>query len=332
MMVFESGRAVALDEGQQLADVEVELIRSSRIAGRIIRPDGTPAPDVTVTAARRSGGRLLPLLETRTTSAWDGRYEVADLPPGDYLVVAQSGLRRTGTSPDSFPATLYPGVPDTEPGQPVTVLEGVPVEGIDIWLTPANRFTVSGRVIWPVGVAPRTISIDYGDPAGTRAGMWDVSDPGGAFTLGSIPPGPLALLARVETDQGPLLGLASTVVAIDSVEDVAIIVDRPGTVHGRLSYEPGITPPEGVTVRLVQMVLRLSAIYPAPEAPVARDGRFTLSEALGEYEVEVLGLPPGLTVSHVQRNGRPLPDNRFAVAGGEVVDGVEVGIRGRSEK
>jgi hypothetical protein len=241
-----------------------------------------------------------------------------------------AGLRRIDPQ-EAVRVTLYPGVPDTEPGELVTLFEGVRAEGIDIWLTPAQRFSVSGRVFWPVGVAPGAISIDFGDPAGTRSGVWYLSDPGGLFTLMGIPPGPLTVLARAESDQGPLLGLATTIVAVDSVEDVRVVVDRPGTVSGRVVYEGGggARGNRATSIVLVQKLLKVSALYPVPEAPLGQDGRFEIREALGEYEIELRGLPSGLTITRILRGGVALRANRIAVAGGETVDDLEVVVAAR---
>jgi hypothetical protein len=340
---FHLGPTVTLSDGGD-STTDIVVHRSASIAGRVIRPDGSAAPEIGVVAARRGpGGQAVLLLDSATTSASDGRYEIAGLPPGEYLVAAQPGLRTggvmktdAGASPggaavsrvspeEAFRVTLYPGVPASERGETVTVFEGINVEGIDIWLTPAQRFNVSGRVFWPVGVAPGPITIDYGDPAGSRSGLWYVSDPGGLFTLLSIPPGPLTLLVRAESDQGPLLGLATTTVAVDSVEDVRIVVDRPGRVRGRVVYE-GEVPQErrAHTVRLVQKLLKVSALYPVPEATPAPDGRFEIGGALGEYEIELPGLGAGLTISRVRRRGVTLQGNRLGVAGGELVDDLEI--------
>ena len=224
---FEAGPAVDLTEGAQVLDVQVVLHRTASIAGRVIRPDGSAAADVRVQAAVRAATGFRPLIEAQTTSQFDGRYEITGLPPGDYLVGAMNVAMPTRQTFDVRETTReernkavataatghwswYPGVSDSEPGNTVTVLEGVNAEGIDIWLTPSQRFYVSGRVFWPVGVAVDNITIDYGDPAGARSGLWLVSDPGGLFTLSGIAPGALTMLVRAETDQGMLMGIATT--------------------------------------------------------------------------------------------------------------------------
>ena len=351
---FDAGPAVELG-GSEAPNVEVMLYRSTSISGRIIRPDGSAAPDVQVMAARGQGTSREMLYETETWSVWDGRYEITGLPPGEYLIGALPGWKplERPPSPDSEAArasglaslatevkpmtrtqppewTWYPGVKATEPGEAVTLLEGVPAEGIDIWLTPAQRFNVSGRVFWPVGVAVENITIDYGDPSGTRSGVWVVSDPGGLFTLTGNPPGPLVLLARANTDQGPLVGIASTEVTVDAVEDVEIVVDRPGTVEGRVTYSDEVAPnARPRTIALTQKLLKVSALYPVPEASVDAGGRFQLRDALGEYEFDLQDLPAGYAITRVLRDGVPLRANRISVMGGEAIRGLELVVAKR---
>ena len=283
-------------------------------------------------------------LETMTTSQHDGRYEITGLPPGAYLVVAmpgvtparasvdsvsfQSGVRASATQaspPADSRWTWYPGVADATRASSVTVLEGIDVEGIDIWLTPAQRFNVSGRVFWPVGTLAENIVIDYGDPAGTTNGVWLVSDPGGLFTIAGIAPGSLTLLVRADSSEGTLIGIASTEVTMDSVEDVRIVVDRPGRIAGRIVYE-GNVPSSGRATSIVarQKLLKLSALYPVPESTVDSSGRFVLPGLVGEYEFALDGLQQGLALKRIIRNGRPLPTNRIGVSGGEDIRDIEI--------
>jgi len=339
---FEAGPAVDLTEGAQVLDVQVVLHRTASIAGRVIRPDGSAAADVRVQVGVRAATGFLPLMEAQTTSQFDGRYEITGLPPGDYLVGAMNMAMPTRRTFDARETTQeernkavavagtghwswYPGVPDSEPGNTVTVLEGVNAEGIDIWLTPSQRFYVSGRVFWPVGVSVENITVDYGDPAGARSGLWLVSDPGGLFTLSGIAPGALTMLVRADTDQGMLMGIATTEVSVDSVEDVRIVVDRPGLVAGRIVYE-GNVPASSRATSLValQKLLKVSALYPVPESAIDSSGRFELHNTVGEYEFALEGLGSGLSLKRVTRNGRALPMNRIGVALGETVRDIEI--------
>jgi len=339
---FEAGPAVALTEGAQALDVQVVLHRTASIAGRVIHPDGSGAPDVRVQVAIRSGTGRRPLIEAQTTSQFDGRYEITGLPPGEYLVGAinvamptRRGVDVTQTTREEMARSValaamghwswYPGVPDSEPGNAVAVLEGVNAEGIDIWLTPSQRFYVSGRVSWPVGVGVDNITIDYGDPAGAISGLWLVSDPGGLFTLSGIAPGALTMLVRADTDQGTLMGIATTEVTVDSVEDVRIVVDRPGLISGRIVYEGNVpATSRAASLVAVQKLLKVTPLYPSPEASIDQSGRFELRNTLGEYEFDLEGLGSGYSIKRVVRNGRVLPLNRLGVAPGETVRDIEI--------
>jgi hypothetical protein len=342
LVPLDIGPAVELTTEGQAEDLQIVLRRSARIAGRIIRPDGSAAPDVQVQVAVRSGDGRVPLFDARATSQFDGRYEITELPPGEYFVGASNvpmptrrGFDATQTTTEELKRAVaaaasshwswYPGVPESEPGNTVTVLEGVNAEGIDIWLTPSQRFSVSGRVFWPVGVSVDSINIDYGDPEGTRSGLWLVSDPGGLFTLSGIAPGALTMLVRAGSDQGMLMGIATTEVTVDSVEDVRIILDRPGLVAGRIVYEGNVPASSRATgIVAQQKLLKVSALYPVPESSLDSSGGFELHNIVGEYEFALEGLGPGLSITRVMRNGRALPMTRLGLAPGEVIRDLEI--------
>lgn len=339
---FNQGTTVDLGESESASDLQVVIQRNANISGRVIQRDGSAAPGVLVQLALRGNTGRQILFDTQTTSQFDGRYEITGLPPGDYLVGAanvptptrqgfdvntstQEERDRAVAAAANMHWSWYPGVPDSEPGNAVTVLEGVNAEGIDIWLTPSQRFSVSGRVFWPVGVSVENITVDYGDPAGTRSGLWLVSDPGGLFTLSGIAPGPLTMLVRAESDQGTLMGIATTEVTVDSVEDVRIVVDRPGLVSGRIVYEGNVAAAARATSLVAQQrLLKVSALYPAPEASIDQSGRFELRNTVGEYEFDLEGLGSGYSITRVMRNRRALPMNRLGVAPGETVRDIEI--------
>jgi hypothetical protein len=337
---FETSVEVTVQSGGQ-AGVELRLRRAAAIAGRIAEPDGIPAPEVRVVAAARrdSGYALLP--DTQTMSEWDGRYEITNLPPGEYFVLVlpnaspdpggalANAERRAPEAPVStrpaFAATLYPGVSHADRAHAVTLLEGVAAEGIDVWLTPAQRFSISGRVLWPDGLAVDNIAIEYSDLNARRPGLWTVSDPGGIFTITGVPAGTLVLLARADSAQGPLVGAASTEVTVAAVEDLRLTLGKPGMVEGRLVYEAGLPASARPTsIALRQRLIQVSALYPIPESAIGADGRFQISNAFGEYEFELRGLSAGLRIKSVSRGGRPLADGRIGIAGGETITGVEI--------
>ncbi len=322
-------------EGESAPDIEVTLRRAGTLSGRVVKPDGTPAPDVWVVPAVRRDGVTLMLFDVRATSEWDGRYEIRGLPPGDFLVIALPSNKERppdASLPDHLPSpprefspTLYPGVPDSAPGESVAVHEGMTTDGIDIWLTPApQRFAVSGRVTWPDGLAVENLVIEYGGTPDVRSGVWYVNDPGGLFTLTGLSLGPLVMLVRADSARGPLAGIATTEVVLGDVDDIRVPLGPASRVAGRVIAERPL--PQGVSPRvlLTHRLLRPSPLFPREEAVAGADGRFEIARAHGAYTIEVRDLPEGWRVQRVLRDGRPLDDQRLLAVDGGAITGLEI--------
>ncbi len=285
------------------------------IAGRISLPDGTPAPGVTVFAALSGrDGRLREV--AGTVSEWDGQYRLTGMSPGQYVIGARAGRQS--------PVTYYGGVAAGE-RRVVTLFDGVPAEGIDIWLQPLpQRYSVSGRVYWPDGRSIEDLVIEYGGPGNPRQGIWYVFDPGGLFHIEGTPPGPMVMLARAESDAGPLIGMASTDVSVAPVEDVRIVLERPGSIAGRIvSQRPLPSGFSGVQVVLVHHLLNVSPLYPVESGAVQPDGRFHIPSARGSYTFALEGVP-GWRINRIRRAGRAI--SALTVGPAEAVTGVELEV------
>lgn len=289
---------------------------TGRIAGRVALPDGTPAPGAEVRALVVRDGVRQPVAST--TVGWDGRYEISGVPAGDAFVLAipsaalitsRAALRDPPLTP-----TLYPGVPQSEPGMPVAVYDRAATEGIDIWLAPApQRYSVSGRVFWPDGASVDDIVIEYGGGTSVRGGIWTVNDPGGLFTIENASSGSLVLFARADSDRGPLLGVVSTTVGYAPVEEVRLVLESPGAIEGRVVFEREPPAAAWLGVEAVQTLLELSPLAPATEGPVSAEGRFRIASVLGQYRFEIRGLPDGWRVQEVRRNGTRVIGDRVTV-------------------
>jgi hypothetical protein len=304
--------------------------KNASVAGRIIHADGAAAEGARVAVYAVREGAPAAIVAT-TTSAHDGRYQVGGLPAGQF-VVGVTPQRVRGFGGDSrrlsTPAveTFYPGTSQRLSAQPIDVFNGTPTEGIDIWLEPAaRRYSISGRVLWPEKTEAVKAVIEYGGPEGVHGGVWFVSDPGGLFTIEGASRGTYVLLARAETADGPLMGIAATNVANDSVHDVQLTLRMPGSIEGRVVVE-GTGGPDPATLRLTatHALLTTSPLYPSPDTTPDSTGRFTMTDLIGEFTFAVQGLPPGWRSRRVTRGGAALPDNRVTVMPGERVAGIEV--------
>lgn len=294
--------------------------RAGSIAGRVLRPDGLPQPDAEVVAASRGTDGRLRLSSWRARTAFDGQYAIAGVPAGRYLVLVRVvGADAAG---DGRPeATLFPGVPVTEPGTPVEVFSGVPVRGIDIWLQPSpRRFQVAGRVVDARGRPLDNIAIEFGQARSRADNVWTLTDPGGLFTLERVAPGPIVLRARADSPDGPVVGVAAVVLAVESAQDLRIDVREPGRVLGRIVAAGGALP-TGLRVALVPTLLRPSALYAPEEVAVDASGAFEAGGTVGEHEVVVSGLPAGWRVRRATTvwlgAGETVTDIRVELASGK---------------
>jgi len=84
-------RPLELGEDDTRTRIEIRLWRQSSISGVVLDELGDPVAGVEVRAVERRMAGGLPLFETREAAQTDdrGRYRVADLRPGDYLVSVQ---------------------------------------------------------------------------------------------------------------------------------------------------------------------------------------------------------------------------------------------------
>jgi hypothetical protein len=334
---FDTGRELTLRAGEHATHVELTLYRESTIAGRVAEPDGIPAPDVQIFAAARRGTGHVLLEDTRAVAEWDGRYRITGLPPGEYLVVVVPSVstdpnrmranaeRRAPESSSAtrpfFEPTLYPGVTSAASAESVTVFEGVPVDGIDTWLVPGERHSISGRIVRPDDTTVENVMIEYANLSAQRSGLWTVPEPGDLFHITGVPRGTVVLLARADSNRGPLAGFVSTQINVDEIDDLELRLLTPGVVEGRVVYEtnvPAANRPTQITLK--QRLLPVSPLYPSPESAISRDGSFRLSGALGVYEFEA----GGLRIVRVTQHGREIAGGRIRVGSSETISGVEV--------
>lgn len=336
-VAFDTGREITLRDEERADCGELILYRESTIAGRIAEPDGIPAPDVQVFAAVRRGDGYTPLPDTRVVAEWDGRYRITGLPPGDYLIVVTPSVstdpnwmranaeRRAPESSSAsrpfFEPTFYPGVTRLADAETVTVFEGVPVDGIDTWLMPGERHSISGRIVWPENTAVENIVIEYANLSARRSGLWTVPEPGDLFHITGVPRGTVILHARADSNRGPLAGLVSTEINVDEIDDVELRLQTPGRVEGRIVYEASVPESHRATqVALKQRLLPVSPLYPVPTGSVAPDGSFRIDGVLGEFDFEL----EGLRVVRVTQHGREIAGGRIRVAPGDTLSGLEV--------
>ena len=204
------------------------------VIGQIQTRDGAPAAAVRVAAipappprAREGLNYYVPPAPTRVTQTDDqGRYRLAGLPPGDYLIAA--GLTGVGT--------YYPGETDSLRAGPVTVSATAPATVNIKMVTPVGA-RVSGRVSPPPTAGSGDIAVLSGVTLAEVAEVPIGAD--GQFGFGRVPAGRY-LVSVFPTPPG----FGSLAVDIREADVTTLEIKRPPvhTVSGRVVTTSGPIP------------------------------------------------------------------------------------------
>jgi len=173
-------KAITVGLGQEVLDINfnMQLVRTSRISGRVLNPDGTPVTsgniNLTIDAGGGRGNQIGMNYGGRIQ--WDGAFAINNVPPGRYL------LRARG---DDSEVPQYAAQPITVNGQDIadfTVIlaAGATISGtVNFTGAPGSSPDLSQFRI----VAPAVDQTDVGPQPNARVGK------DGAFELNGVPAG-----------------------------------------------------------------------------------------------------------------------------------------------
>jgi hypothetical protein len=155
------GVPVTLAAGQRIGDLAIRMHKGGIISGTLRDENGDPISAQVVAIAYRTLGddRAAPLAGSASDSR--GRYRIANLPPGDYLVAVGDSfdptldLKGTDGAGRSIAlgrvTTFYPGVTASAAATAVSVSEDresggidmtyplMPITGLTVWVSSADR-------------------------------------------------------------------------------------------------------------------------------------------------------------------------------------------------
>ena len=291
--------------GQTLDGQTIRLLRAGAIVGRIVDEFGEPVEGMHVEVLRRLptsvGPRWTPAGRSRfgSISTDDtGAFRVWNLPPGRYVVMANSGrfqvMSRLGdTDRQGFAPTYFPGTPRVADAGLVTVAAGRDTSGVSFALATAPLATVRGTVLAVDGhrLGNLSLSVSRVDPdrLDSSSSGGDV-DGDGSFNVTRLAPGRYRL--SVSNRWMPYAGpgaprsFGSTEVEVDGSDvDGVNITLRPGSVlTGRLIADAGGPAPAtaAIQVALVPFVRDFAPGLPPPVS-VKPDGSFRFDNVFGKH-------------------------------------------------
>ena len=190
----------------------------------------------------------------------------------------------------------------------------------DAWRAPFDL----GRIVWPENTTVENIVIEYANLTAQRSGLWTVPEPGDLFRISSVPRGTVVLLARGDSNRGPLAGVVTTEINVDEIEDLEL---RLATARQLSKAASSTRQTCRAASRATQFVLRQRLLPGVAALSVSGERcrwRRPLSarHALGSFDFEV----PGLRVVRVTQHGREIANARIRVGSDESITGLEVTV------
>ena len=378
---FESPKQLDLTDGQTLDKADITMPRGSVISGRIIDEFGEPVADAQVSAMRStwSNGKRRLQSAGRTATTNDlGQYRIYGLPPGDYFVsatlrgsqemmvmeMAVAAIRTSISEPETprsgYAPTYYPGTPNGNEAQKLTLAVGQEAQNADFGLVPVRLSKVSGTVVGSEGrplegvmisATPRTATAN---PIVFPSGSAARTDKNGNFTMNSVAPGEYTLTARtmgIVTSGGDgdrmVFTMTRTVgpggdgqsefgsvplsVSGEDMNNVMIVTSKGTSASGRVVYEGGSKPTSNT--------LRVSAATIDAEGPtgllggsssVSEEGTFEIKGLAGQRIFRVSNIPAGWVLKSVRLSGTDITDTGIDIKPNDPVTGLEVVLTSKS--
>lgn len=256
----DAGAEILLRDGEPFR-VDIKLSPTNAIEGMLLDEFGDPAPNITVAVAQRLyvAGRHRLIPGNRSVAPTDDRdyYRITGLEPGQYYVIAQSGVFTDANEVGGFAPTYYPGTIDAEAATPVSLTTGVDSQSTTFALVPSKTFTVAGTMVDVDGrpVSGRgTLMLSAPD----RVQALDASvartptAADGTFVLRNVPQGQYTLQGFAPPPPGyrgpanlAAMPFGWLPVAVGDVGiDGLVLRTTPGTtLRGRIVTEEGTAPP-----------------------------------------------------------------------------------------
>ncbi len=175
------GNAAAVELGKDTAaSVSFVLMADTRLSGHMLDSQGAPVKGVCIELQPKNGRAQGGAFHFDCSEA-DGWFEMKQMPPGDYWLVAED--RTDPYSRDSKSTLYYPGVRDKRRAKMITIQEGSHIGSMEFRLPEGEkRFKISGRFEFADGTPIKDRPVVFTDPeAGYKETTSTAED--GSFSL-----------------------------------------------------------------------------------------------------------------------------------------------------
>jgi len=312
---------------QRLQNVQILLMPTGVIAGRVVDGNREPLRSVRIDALRSeyANGVRTWVNAGQNTTDDRGEYRLFNLQPGTYYIRATQGNLATPS-----PALYYPGVADSQDASPIQIEAGGELGAIDIAMRRTSEYAVQFKL---GGVASgSTVNLTI-QKRNTKVAEILPARPetlaDNTYRIGRLPPGaydifvqvlsPPQVQPRVTTHAGKI-----PVNIGRSDEDLGTVSLRATVpVTGRIVIPeplPSALDPRRLTLtfRPLDATSALTATIRGTTAPPGfnDDGTFALANvATGRYQIVLAGLPPDTYLVSARAGARDVLDIGYTVSG-----------------
>jgi protocatechuate 3,4-dioxygenase beta subunit len=323
---FVGGTAqVALGVDERREQTDITLARTSVIAGQVTDEYGDPVEGVTVRLHRIrfvSGRRRLVESPGAPSSSTDdlGRYRLANLQPGSYIVAAYVGQLVAGLPGamdiPGYATTYFPGTPNPPESRQIAVGSSQDLDGINFSLSRIPTALLSGAAMASTGEAITgglTLNSSRRSSGVGTLSMGAYIQPDGSFEFRNVPPGQYVIQAyrgRIRSSaEGEFAALPITVNG-SPIRDLTVQTSPGSTISGHLSFDGAALP---TSRNIVLTALPADADLAPLDGNFARadihdDWTFEMSGISGPRRLRLLQAPRGWGLSRILVNGVDVTD------------------------
>ena len=297
-------------KGQSLRDVDIALVRSGAIEGRVVNGDGEPLAGIAVAIVRndRAGGEpIVRFTDDR------GLFRHFGLQRGAYRICASEPAAAAATG-DGLRRACYLDGKETVP------VGSTLVSGVEIRMTRGATATISGLVLDASGEPLEQAHLEVVEEGGDRKPLPIERLAGGRFVIRNLEHGVYRLTAgrRQANPLEPIVPEHGTItLRVDAdIENLVLRTRAAATVSGTVVFEDA--PPPGAFLKLsvharsealLGLAIPVQGTLLSQQATrVREDGTFQLGGILGASRLAVSGQPPGWVVKSITYRGRDVMD------------------------
>jgi protocatechuate 3,4-dioxygenase beta subunit len=335
MMSPMQGTQLTVRAGETLGQVNFQMIRGGAVEGQITDQSNEPLSRVMVQLSRyrtMQGKRsLMPVSMGQTDDR--GHFRLFEIAPGSYYLSASYASFGFPDGGGAFPPTYYPGALSPQEASKIQVAPAAEITGINMALTEAASFTISGKVMRGDGkpaTGARLMSMRHPPEGfGMMFGGSGV-DADGSFKLSNMLPGKYRLTTSTTRDGKQESGSVIVEVGSEDLQNVFIVLGNGAEVSGKIVVEGQSTQP--IEPRQIRVMLvpdagpMMGGFFGGGPQETKDDLTFTQTVAEGSMRFNV-NLPTGnFYVKSIRMEGRDVTDQAVEFKNNDRFHGVEVVI------